>query len=871
MPESPLTQSLSLSAYPRAISRYDEMLDGGGAARAHWRPFLGQVAALPRETIRERRRFVRESIESDGVTYNVYADPKGASRPWELDLLPLILPADEWSGISAAVAQRARLLNALLGDLYGKQELLAEGLIPPAVVFGQRGFLWPAHGVVPPEGTALHIYAADLARSPDGRWWVLADRTRGPSGAGYALQNRMTLSRALPDAFRELPVQQLAPFFAALQDSLYRLAPTRKGEAPLVVLLTPGPHNETYFEHSFLARHLGFPLVEGQDLLVRGDAVHLKTLRGLRRVHAILRRLDDDYCDPVELRADSALGVPGLLHAVRAGNVLLANALGSGVLETGALAGFLPAVSERLFGEKLLMPSIATWWCGEAPALEYAIAHLDELVIKPTYPSIRREPVFGHTLDAAARARLIDRMQAQPHAYVAQEWVRLSHAPTFGRGQDDHLLSRAVSLRVFAVATPGGYTVMPGALTRVAPHDGDVVSMQWGGSSKDTWMLAEKPVASVPLRRPRLGVTDVVQSGVEIASRVGENLFWMGRYAERCEGVARLLRAALVRLADAAPQSAAALGSIAAVCEGLGVLEVPEAPDEPPASAPWGAGAPASTVRPETLAAATTRESKPSLDEPAARPDFLAAVADPAAMGGLAANVLRLHACASHVRERMSTDNWHVFNRLPQRLPGPQPTVGAALESLDEIMLACVSLAGFAMDDMNRDESWRFLLLGRRLERLAHLAGVVARVLGFAPAARVEALEWLLEAANSIVTFRARYRRAPELLPVLHLVVFDETNPHAITFQLRELPLHLERTAAELGGETMGAALGPLARALRTAPLEGFEPEGGAALEKACADLAALLELARGAAFGLSDELQRRFFTHAGTPAPLGT
>ena len=867
MPESLLSSSLWPSPYPRTASRYDEMLDGRGAPRAHWRPFLGQVAALPRETIRERRRFVRESIEADGVTYNVYADPKGASRPWELDLLPLILPADEWRGISAAVAQRARLLNALLGDLYGKQELLAMGLIPPAVVFGQRGFLWPAHGVVPPEGTALHVYAADLARSPDGRWWVLADRTRGPSGAGYALQNRMTLSRAFPDAFRELPVQQLAPFFAALQDSLYRLSPTRAGEAPLVVLLTPGPYNETYFEHSFLARYLGFPLVEGQDLLVRGDAVYLKTLRGLRRVHAILRRLDDDYCDPVELRADSALGVPGLLHAVRAGNVLLANALGSGVLETGALAGFLPAVSERLFGEKLLMPSIATWWCGEAPALEYAIEHLDELVIKPTYPSIRREPVFGHTLDVAARARLVDRMRAQPHAYVAQEWVRLSHAPTFGRSPGDHLLSRAVSLRVFAVATPGGYTVMPGALTRVAPHDGDVVSMQWGGSSKDTWMLAEKQVARVALQRPRLGVTDVVQSGVEIASRVGENLFWMGRYAERCEGVARLLRAALVRLADAAPQSAAALGSIAAVCEGLGVLEVPEVPDEPPASAPWGAGAPPSTVRPDLEKAA---ESKPSPDEPTAPPDFLAAVADPAAMGGLAANVLRLHSCASHVRERMSTDNWHVFNRLPQRLPGPQPTVGAALESLDEIMLACVSLAGFAMDDMTRDESWRFLLLGRRLERLAHLAGVVARVLGFAPAARVEALEWLLEAANSIVTFRARYRRAPELLPVLHLVVFDETNPHAVAFQLRELPLHLERTAAELGGEAMGAALGPLARALRTAPLEGFEPEGGAALEEACADLAALLELARGAAFGLSDELQRRFFTHAGTPAPRG-
>ncbi|MDB4937727.1 MAG: hypothetical protein JWP87_4699 [Labilithrix sp.] len=822
-----------LSDYVPQPSRYDEMVDDIQIPRPHWRAFLSHLAALPAETMLRRNQFVQDAIASDGVTYNVYADPKGASRPWELDLLPLILPVDEWRQISSAVAQRARLLDAVLGDLYGPQKLLAEGLIPPALVFGQRSFLWPAHGIVPPGGVSMHVYAADLARSPDGRWWVLADRTRGPSGAGYALQNRMTLSRAFPDAFRELQVEQLAPFFRELQDSLYRLSPTR-GEAPLAVLLTPGPFNETYFEHSFLARYLGFPLVEGQDLIVRGASVYLKTLRGLRRVHAILRRLDDDYCDPVELRADSALGIPGLLHAVRAGNVLLANALGSAVLETGAFAGFYPALNERLFGEKLEMPSIATWWCGEAPALEYVIAHLDELVIKPAYPSMRMEPLFGHTLDSASRARLVDRMRNQPHAYVAQEWVRLSHAPTWG-SEDESVVSKAAALRVFAVATPNGYTVMPGALTRVAPHEGDVVSMQSGGSSKDTWVLAGRPVARIPLRRPRLGVEDVAKSVVDIASRVGENLFWMGRYAERCEGLARLLRAALVRIADAAPEAEPALRSLTKVSERLELLS--DEKDEVHASAEAA---------------------------------FVAAVVDPEVPGGLAANVLRLHSCANQVRERMSTDNWHVFNRLPQRLPGKAATVSSALASLDEVMLACVSLAGFAMDDMTRDESWHFLLLGRRLERLAHVAAMVVHVLGLAPDEREDALEWLLEAANSIVTFRARYRRAPELLPVLHLVVFDESNPHSVAFQLRELSLSIERTAAELGREVSGDLLGPLVRELRGARLEGFEPEEGAALEAACEELAHLLRRAERSAYGLSDELQRRFFSHAGTPAPLG-
>jgi uncharacterized alpha-E superfamily protein len=445
------------------------------------------------------------------------------------------------------------------------------------------------------------------------------------------------------------------------------------------------------------------------------------------------------------------------------------------------------------------------------------------------------EPVFGHTLYAAAKARLIDRMRGQPHAYVAQEWVHLSHAPTWGR--DGRLVPRATTLRVFAVATPTGYMVMPGALTRVAPHDGDVVSMQWGGSSKDTWMLADQPVTRIPLRRPRLGVADVAQSAVNIASRVGENLFWMGRYSERCEGIARLLRAALVRLADAAPQSGMALASLTTVCDRLKVFPARDDDEDEAKRVP--------------------------------RPSFVAAVVDPSVQGGLAANVLRLHSCANQVRERMSTDNWHVFNRLPQRLPGARATLGAALESLDEIMMACVSLAGFVMDDMTRDESWQFLLLGRRLERLAHLAAVVEHVLGLAPREREGALEWLLEGANSIVTFRARYRRAPELLPVLHLVVFDETNPHAVAFQVREVLLTVERIAQHVGEHVSGDLLEPLAEALHSAALEGFDTEDGVVVERACHDLAALLGGVEQAALRLSNELQRRFFTHAGTPAPL--
>ena len=331
-----------LSMYPRMPDRFDEMLAESGEVRAPWQPFFEHLNAATPEQMRHRHNYVRRRIQENGVTYNVYADPKGADRPWELDPLPLILSANEWAEISGAVTQRARLLNAVLGDLYGEQQLLRDGIVPPALVFGHNGFLGPCQGIKQPGDTWLHLYAADLARSPDGRWWVIADRTQAPSGAGYALENRLIVSRVFAEQFRDLRVQHLAEFFQHLQDSLARWAPSvgegnsqGERETPLIVLLTPGPYNETYFEHAYLARYLGYPLVEGQDLTVRGDCVYLRTLTGLQRVHAILRRLDDDYCDPLELRGDSALGVPGLLQAVRAGKVLVANALGSGLLQSG--------------------------------------------------------------------------------------------------------------------------------------------------------------------------------------------------------------------------------------------------------------------------------------------------------------------------------------------------------------------------------------------------------------------------------------------------------------------------------------------------------------------------------------------------------
>ena len=830
-----------LANYPRKTDRFDEMLAENGQLRPPWRSFLDHLGSATPAQMRHQLDYVRRRIQENGVTYNVYADPKGADRPWELDPLPMILAQSEWDDISRAVTQRARLLNALLGDLYGPQKLLKDGNLPPALVFGHNGFLWPCQGIRPPGDTWLHLYAADLARSPDGRWWVIADRTQSPSGAGYALENRVIVSRLFPEKFRELGVQHLASFFAALQDSLAQWAPKEEGAAPLVVLLTPGPYNETYFEHAYLARYLGYPLVEGQDLTVRGDCVYLKTLTGLRRVHAILRRLDDDFCDPLELRGDSALGIPGLLQAVRSGKVLVANALGSGLLQSAAMPGFLPGACEKLLGEPLRMPSVGTWWCGEQAAMDFVIKHLDRLVIKGAFPSQRLEPIFGSELKGAQREEMIERLHARPHAYVAQELVRFSQAPAWSAPHERRLLPRGVALRVYVAATPQGYKVMPGGLTRVTSAiNARFISMQRGGSSKDTWVLSDEPVSTFSLIKPLIGKTDLVRSGSNLSSRVVENLFWFGRYTERCEDMARLLRVGLSRLVDAGTDDDTA-ALVSAYQTGVALKLLPEAKSKTP----------------------SRRDIETQL---------LTALCSSEWGDGLAGNIRRLLWVGAQVRERFSLDNWHALNRLQHQLQAyskSKPSLSEALAFLDQMLLAGSALAGFAMDDMTRDDGWRFLIIGRRLERLIFLADAIAQFLHTKTKRAPGCVEWLLELADSIITYRSRYMAQPELLPAIDLIVLDEANPHAVIFQMHNLVRYqrrLERELKNLAGNDPDDALRASLARLRAFDLRCIESRDANDCREcgSCEDLAELLATISLEAANLSDRLAMRFFTHVG-------
>src|SRR5205809_4835711 len=391
--------------YVRLPGIPDEFIAQDGTARPVWSRFFDAFAALTPAEIERRFGSADRHLREAGVTYR--APGETADRLWPLSHLPLLIDETDWQQLTAGIVQRAQLLELVLRNLYGEGRLVADGAIPAAPIAGSNEYLRAVSGIKPPGGRFLNLYAADVGRGPDGRWWVLGDRTQAPSGAGYALENRLVLSRAFTSLYKSMNVERVAPFFEAFRDSL-RASADR--DEPRIGLLTPGSFSETYFEHATLARYLGFLLVEGDDLAVSGDRIHIRTVAGLKRLDVLLRRVDSNSLDPLELDASSQLGVPGLIDVLRKNGVVVANMPGSGVMEARALLGFLPSLSRRFFGEDLKMPHIATWWCGQKAAREEVLSRLDEFAIEGAYgrgvPGFGTGPVLASELSASERERL---------------------------------------------------------------------------------------------------------------------------------------------------------------------------------------------------------------------------------------------------------------------------------------------------------------------------------------------------------------------------------------------------------------------------------------------------------------------------------
>jgi len=758
-----------LDGYTPSPGLFDECVNGEGGLREAFAPFFDAQPDLNAAELKHRAEIAKRIVHEQGITYNVYGDSLGMERPWKLDPLPLLISAPEWSRIEGGLIQRAALINRILEDCYGAQDLIRSGWLPPALVFGQPDFLRPCHGIKPAGDTFLHLYAADLARSPDGAWWVLSDRTQIPTGAGYALWNRLIEARIVAEPFRKCRVHRLAKFFRELQTTLGKLG-ARRAENPRVVVLTPGPFNETYGEQVWLARYLGYTLVEGQDLTVRDDRVFLKTLSGLEPVDVILRRVDDDWCDPLELRNDSMLGVAGLVRALRAGNVAVANALGSGLLQSPAFMPFLPGLFRHTLGEELPLPSIATWWFGQRNACTYVLEHLQNLVVKPAFRSHGADAQPDVPVQGVGQPGLSSRIQFQPELFVAQERISFATAPAWDGAR---LSPRPVSVRVYLVATAEGYRAMPGGLTRVGTEPGmGIISLQQGGASKDTWVLAKGPVEEVTLLNSSTQGVELRRVGNNLPSRLADNFFWLGRYTERADSTARLLRSLFLRFS---PENT---GSAFSVTEPLlnTLARQGQINDRSGHSGLQG--------RPDSLEV-----------------DLLKAIFDPSRRGSLRFVALELQRLAMLVRDRTSNDLWRVLTQMGERLALPPDhtglSAGDAVETLNQTLLHLAALHGLARENMTRAQGWRFLDLGLRLERAVYLCTFLDCALHSAEADNPSVLETVLEVADSTLTYRSRYNLLPDITAVYDLVLLDDTNPRSLLFQFNQLVKHFERLPRE--------------------------------------------------------------------------
>lgn len=738
----------------------DEFIGDDGSARAHWLTLLETLADLGEADVEQRFAAAARRIDDLGLTYRVRGEMR--ERSWPLGRLPLLLPEAEWRTIAEGIAQRAELLDRILRDIYGDARLVSDGALPAAAITGSPDYLRAMHGVRPVGGRWLRIYAADIGRGPDGRWWVLGDRAQAPSGAGYALENRLILSRAFPSLYRDMNVSRLAGFFRELRTGLVNAA---QRPDPRICLMTPGPWSESYAEQAYLARYLGFMLVEGEDLAVSDGKLHVRTVAGLKRADVVWRRVDADWCDPLEGNAASRIGAPGLFDAIRRGSVAVANMPGAGLVESRALMSFLPGLCQIVLGEPLKLPSVATWWCGQESEREAILRDFDHRAISGAFGDNAEgldgaRAIVGGEMDDAWRDRLRAAIRRRGLDYVGQETLRLSTTPAW---VDGALAPRPFALRVFATATPNGWRLMPGGFCRIsAARDARVVSLGAGAQSADVWVLSETPIENATLL-PAAGEARVVRVPGNLPSRAADNLFWMGRYVERAEATLRLVRCLCNRLTETPSDNMAGRQPIE---RGERLLHA------------WGA-LPAN-VRDEHGAAIVH-----------------AAMTDAQAPGSARQLVIQAKRAASIIRERLSPDVWQLISRLETRLAcaaDAPPLEPETLETAEDAMRLLAALSGLMDENFNRVAGWLFLDLGKRVERAINSCHFARQFADNEPT--VENLDALLELIDSQITYRTRYLAGPTLAATLDMALLDPFNPRSVCFQTRRIDEHLAELPA---------------------------------------------------------------------------
>lgn len=810
---------------------YSEYWAAPGVARPHQELLHRHLTERSPEELEKLRQTVRRRITEQEVTFNVLGVPEGTNRPWRLDSVPYVIDRAEWLRLSAGLRQRAELINLVVTDCYGPQRLVHEGLLPAELLFGNPEFLRSCHGWSPVGGHRLILYAADVGRDPRGEFRIYSDRTAAPTGAGYALENRLVLGRVLADLFRDYRVERIAEFFAIVRRALERLASSVRGQ-PRIVLLSSGSQDESSFEHAYLARYLGYELVEGRDLTVREGVVYLKTLAGLRRVDVILRRVFDSWCDPLSLREGSLQGVAGLVGAASSGRVALANPLGSSLAESPAFRSYLPRLCRFLFNQDLSLQDVDVLWCGDAKSLAMVLARFDEYTFKPAFGDRVEQPIRPAALSAAKRAEFMNKLKSRPNRYVAERWPGLSTVPVV---ESAGMVDASLALRVFLCRDQNEYAVMPGGLARMDDTpDGIFLAAGTSGRSKDVWICSGSsgPPPALPAMPDQR--VELRRGGLDLPSRLLDDIFWLGRYVERADAMARLARAGLERVGlEASPESSKALAVIIEALRDLGAIPAILDPRV------GGEGLPLKTTE-----ALLTR-----------------AVLETDATSNLCSTLRRIHELTLRVRSRLSRDAWHVLRRMTTSIDQPPPQVdgdhvGWLIELLDELLVTIAAVSGTTLDNMVRGHAWLFLDMGRRVERGTQMVTMLRAMLP--PRASRLHMEAMLEVADSLLTYRARYLSTLQAAAVVDLLLTDDTNPRSLAFQVRRIHDHLTRLPRfdEVVRSRAERRIIALESQLLTADVEQACSGDGAGLRQLLEDAGTLM-------WQFSDDVTQTWFSHA--------
>ena len=786
----PITSNTLFQNYFSDVIEYDEVLKPNMAINSNWKRLLNNFSKIGHEGLIEKQDEVNWVMEENGVTYNVYNDPNGLHRSWNLNIVPFIIHQTEWElTIEKGLKQRAELLNLILKDIYGKRELIKNGILPQEVIFAHRGFLRQCDQVHYKTSKNLQIYAADLARGPDGRMWVVNDRTQAPSGMGYALENRYALNRIATDLFKNINIKQPQDFFSDLKQMLIDAAPNDIIN-PNIVILTPGPHNETYFEHTYLASFLGYPLVMGSDLVVRNGKLWLKTLKRLKQVHVILRRVDDAFMDPLELREDSYLGVAGLLEVVREQQVVVVNPIGSGIIENSGLVPFMNTICQYYFKENLILPQIASWWCGQKKEYNYVLSHLKELVVKRIDRTNRKKIFFCEFLDEDSLNNLKKEIALAPYLFVAQEKISFSTAPNFVDGK---LEPRKVSCRVFAIAKKNGYGVMPGGLVRVADERKKLfVSNQRGGISKDFWVISNK--IQKPLQNyswdslSNSGASDIN----DLSSNTAENLFWSGRYLGRSLVTARYLRVVLNRM-NQEHYSKSDSDTLIILYQSITNI---------------------TSTFPGFVGNGSEKRLKNPLKE------ILSLIIDDNKLGSLSQTMNSFNNAYYSLRSLWSKDMWRVFDSIKKQWKTFKNTkdfsINKLIKFLDHIITSLIAFMALIEESILVNQGLLLYFIGLQTEQsMMHIEKCRALlVINHEKPIQYEILESLLNSSESLNIYRYSYRSFLSIENVIKLILLDSNYSKSLAYKIKRIEKDVNKLPYSEGINSVVACKNKIQKAL---------------------------------------------------------